>query len=122
MKTVYIHNRLFTVCAGQLLSAAEERELCLWMQALTVEEASAFESRSPETVRKHRQNIRAKTGQSSGIGVLTWCLSNGLIFPTDNNGTFARATEASRTFTEEDLRTFDRPAVLRRRPSYRLHW
>ena len=75
-----------------MLTPAEERELANWFEGLTTDEAAARGCRSVETIKRHRKAIRAKCGQHSGIGVLTFCLSRNLLRKSET----ARASHTSR--------------------------
>lgn len=85
MTQVTLHQERYLVDSGDFFSGAETRELVNLLRGLTYDEAAARSRTSIETVKSHRQAIRAKTGQHNCIGVLTYCLVYGYIRPVDLN-------------------------------------
>jgi DNA-binding CsgD family transcriptional regulator len=83
MTEATLHHKNYLVEGGGFFTAPETRELVSWLQGLTVDEAAERSHTSPETVRSHRKKLREKTGQHTGVGVLTYCLVHGYIRRAD---------------------------------------
>jgi len=77
--------KLYVVDCGGFYSAAEIRELLSWAEGLSQSEAAAKNHVSIHTVHSHRKSILRKSGVSSGIGVLSFCLASGHIKPIDRS-------------------------------------
>lgn len=85
MTQIRLHNKTYWVDSGGFFSAAETRELISWIQGHPLDVAAFLSNVSTETVKSHRRALREKTGQHSGIGVLTYCLVNGYVRPDDTH-------------------------------------
>ena len=79
MITTEINGRKFEIDGQGFISPAEETALEDWLHDMRVQDAANKRSRSEETVKSHRKNLREKTHQHSGTGVLAYCLSAGYI-------------------------------------------
>lgn len=85
MTQLRLHNKTYLIESDGFFSPAETRELISWLQGMAVDEAAFLNNVSIETVKSHRSALREKTGQHSGIGVLTYCLVHGYIRPDDTH-------------------------------------
>lgn len=79
MITTQVNGRLFIIDGKGEFSPAEEQTLEDWLHAMKAQDAAQKRSRSPETVNTHRKNIREKTDQHNGEGVLVYCFSKNYI-------------------------------------------
>lgn len=79
MITTEINGTKFEIDGDGFLSPTEELTLEDWLHDMRVLDAAQKRFRSPETVSSHRKNLREKTHQHSGTGVLAFCLSKGYI-------------------------------------------
>lgn len=79
MITTQVNGRIFVIDGKGEFSPAEELTLEDWLHAMRAEDAAQKRHRSPDTINTHRKNIREKTAQRNGEGVLVYCFSKDYI-------------------------------------------